>query len=132
MSKGDRQLDDSLSEPTEKLIDSFRHLAGDILILGAGGKMGPTFARMARRALEAAGKRSRVLAVSRFTNNELAHDLTSHGIEIIPGDLFDSEFVCNLPDVENILYLVGMKFGTATDAARTWASNTYIAGLVAD
>src|SRR5690242_21865308 len=92
MSKGVHQFDDSLGEPTEKLIDSFRHLAGDLLILGAGGKMGPTFARMARRAFEAADKRSRVLAVSRFTNNELVHNLTAHGIETISGDLFDSEF----------------------------------------
>jgi nucleoside-diphosphate-sugar epimerase len=127
-----RQLDDALTEPTEKLIDSFQHLSGDLLILGAGGKMGPTFARMTRRTLTAIGKHSRVLAVSRFTNNELASNLTKHGIETISGDLFDPEFVNNLPDAENILYLVGMKFGTATDAARTWASNTYIAGLVAD
>src|SRR3954466_9906386 len=132
MFKDAPQLNDALSEPTEKLIDSFQHLAGDLLILGAGGKMGPTFARMARRALDAAGKRSRVLAVGRFTNNELAGNLVKHGVDIIAGDLFDAEFVSNLPEAENILYLVGMKFGTATDAARTWASNTYIPGLVAD
>ena len=107
-------------------------LNGDLLILGAGGKMGPTFARMARRALDAAGNRSRVIAVSRFTTDGLARDLTAHGIETLAGDLFDANFVRNLPSVENVLYLVGMKFGTATDAARTWASNTYIAGLVAD
>ena len=127
-----QQLGDALSEPTEKLIDSFRHLAGDLLILGAGGKMGPTFARMARRAFDATGKRSRVLAVSRFTNDNLAQELAAHGVEIISGDLFDAKFVGNLPDAANVLYLVGMKFGTAADAARTWASNTYIAGLVAD
>jgi nucleoside-diphosphate-sugar epimerase len=132
MSNNASQFDDALSEPSEKLNDSFRHLAGDLLILGAGGKMGPTFARMARRALTAAGKHSRVIAVSRFTNSKVAHNLTTHGIETISGDLFDPEFVSNLPDAENILYLVGMKFGTAADAARTWASNTYIAGLVAD
>jgi nucleoside-diphosphate-sugar epimerase len=126
------ELDDALSGPSEHLIGAIDRLAGDLLILGAGGKMGPTFARMARRALTAAGKHSRVLAVSRFTNSDLTRDLTTHGIETIAGDLFDPEFVSNLPDAENILYLVGMKFGTATDSARTWASNTYIAGLVAD
>jgi nucleoside-diphosphate-sugar epimerase len=126
------QLDDVLSEPPENLIATVRRLQGDLLILGAGGKMGPTFARMARRAFDAAGKRSRVIAVSRFTNNDLARDLTDHGIEIISGDLFNSNFVRNLPDIENILYLVGMKFGTAADAARTWVANTYVAGLAAD
>jgi nucleoside-diphosphate-sugar epimerase len=130
--KNAEEPEDALSEPSDHLIASLERLPGDLLILGAGGKMGPTFARMARRAFDAAGKHSRVLAVSRFTNNELASHLQKHGIEIISGDLFDTEFVSNLPDAENILYLVGMKFGTATDAARTWAWNTYIPGLVAN
>jgi nucleoside-diphosphate-sugar epimerase len=127
-----RQLDAALSEPTEKLIDLFRHLAGDLLILGAGGKMGPTFARMARRAFDAAEKRSRVIAVSRFTNHGLARNLNDHGIETLSGDLCEADFVRNLSQVENVLYLVGTKFGTAADASRTWTINTYIAGLVAD
>jgi nucleoside-diphosphate-sugar epimerase len=127
-----RQLDDALTEPSEELVQFATGLAGDLLILGAGGKMGPTFARMARRALNAAGSRSRVITVSRFTTAGLAGDLANHGIETIAGDLFDATFVRNLPSVENVLYLVGMKFGTAADAARTWASNTFIAGLVAE
>jgi nucleoside-diphosphate-sugar epimerase len=126
------QLDDSLSKPSDELVASVANLRGDLLILGAGGKMGPTFARMARRAFDAVGKRSRVFAVSRFTNNGVARDLNDYGVETLSGDLFDSNFVRNLPDIENILYLVGMKFGTAADAARTWAANTYIAGLAAD
>jgi nucleoside-diphosphate-sugar epimerase len=127
-----RQLEDALSEPSDKLVDAFAGLEGDILILGAGGKMGPTFARMARRAFDLAGNPSRVIAVSRFANTDVACQLTSHGVEAISGDLFDAEFVRDLPDAVNILYLVGMKFGTATDAARTWASNTFVPGLVAD
>lgn len=126
------QLDEALSEPTDKLIDTFRHLSGDLLILGAGGKMGPTFARMARRAFDAAGKSSQVIAVSRFSDESLVADLSKHEIEVARGDLFDNSFIRRLPEAENVLYLVGQKFGTATDAARTWASNTYIAGLVAD
>jgi nucleoside-diphosphate-sugar epimerase len=126
------QLEVALSEPGDDLIASVSRFHGDLLILGAGGKMGPTFARMARRALDAANNRSRVIAVSRFTNHALARDLADQGITIHSGDLFNQEFVRELPEVENVLYLVGMKFGTAADAARTWASNTFIAGLVAD
>jgi nucleoside-diphosphate-sugar epimerase len=127
-----RQLDEALSEPSDKLVDAFAGLQGDILMLGAGGKMGPAFARMARRAFDLAGSPSRVIAVSRFTNSDLLRELKSHRVEAISGDLFDASFVRELPAAANILYLVGMKFGTATDAARTWASNTYVPGLVAD
>jgi nucleoside-diphosphate-sugar epimerase len=126
------ELEDALSEPTDALVASFANLRGDLLILGAGGKMGPTFARMARRAFDAAGNKSRVIAVSRFTDERIAHPLQSNGVEIACGDLFDVAFVRNLPEIDNVLYLLGMKFGTAGDAARTWAANTYVAGLVAD
>jgi nucleoside-diphosphate-sugar epimerase len=73
-----------------------------------------------------------VIAVSRFANKALPDELSSHRIEILCGNLFDSSFVRVLPEVENVLYLVGMKFGTTRDAAQTWASNTYIPGLVAE
>src|SRR4051812_2311123 len=126
------QVEEALSEPSNDLIAAAARFHGDLLILGAGGKMGPTFARMARRAYDAADNRSRVIAVSRFTNTGLARDLNDHGIEILSGDLCDGDFVRNLPHVENVLYLVGTKFGTAADAARTWMTNTYIAGLAAD
>jgi nucleoside-diphosphate-sugar epimerase len=126
------ELDQALSEPSAELISSLSALDGDLLILGAGGKMGPTFARMTRRAFDAAGKRSRVVAVSRFSKQSVTNELAAHGIDVLPADLFDSEHVRILPDAENLLYLVGTKFGTARDAAKTWASNTYIAGLVAD
>jgi len=124
-------LEDALSQPSDELIATLSRLDGDLLILGAGGKMGPTFARMARRAFDAAGNSKRVIAVSRFTNLALVRDLASHGVEVLTGDLLDGGFVRRLPDAANILFLVGMKFGTADDAARTWAANTYLAGLVA-
>ena len=85
------QLDDALSQPSDELIETVRNLRGDLLLLGAGGKMGPTFARMARRAFDAAGNRSRVIAVSRFTNEGLARDLVAHARAVrarvrAPGD----------------------------------------------
>src|ERR1043165_4482998 len=114
------QLDDELSKPSDELTQSLADLDGDLLIVGAGGKMGPTFARMARRAFDACGKTSKVIAVSRFTNEKLVDNLKAHGVEAIRGDLFDAGFVRSLPDCKNILYLVGVKFGTASDSARTW------------
>jgi nucleoside-diphosphate-sugar epimerase len=126
------QLEDALSEPSEELIRSLAGLSGDLLILGAGGKMGPTFARMARRALDTAKNNCRVIAVSRFSNESLRRELASHGIEVLCGNLFRSDFVRGLPDAQNVLYLVGQKFGTSRDASHTWASNTYIAGLAAE
>src|SRR6185436_8517553 len=126
------ELEAALSEPSDNLISSLARLTGDLLILGAGGKMGPTFARMARRAFDAAGKRSRVIAVSRFSNQAVSRELAADGVEVLTADLFDSDHVRILSHAENVLYLVGTKFGTAQDAAKTWASNTYIAGLVAD
>src|SRR4029079_12457971 len=104
-----KELDDALSEPTAALIKSVATLRGDLLVVGAGGKMGPTFARMARRAFDLAGSPSRVIAVSRFTTSDLPNELRSHGVETISGDLFDANFVRDLPDAANILYLVGMK-----------------------
>lgn len=94
--------------------------------------MGPSLARMARRAADDAGISRRVICVSRFTRSGLARELQSAGIEVICGDLMDATFVRSLPESRNIFYLVGMKFGTADAAAQTWASNTFVAGLVAD
>src|SRR4051812_31881874 len=127
------ELEAAISEPSQELVHSLAALDGDLVILGAGGKMGSTFAHMAHRAFTAAEKKkSRVLAVSRFTNQQAANGLEKAGIEILCGDLFDSDFIHRLPDAKNVLYLVGMKFGTAANSARTWASNTFIAGVIAD
>src|SRR4051812_36375988 len=75
------QVDDALSQASDELLESIRELQGDILILGAGGKMGPTFARMARRAFNETGKPSKVIAVSRFTDQSLICDLSAKRIE---------------------------------------------------
>jgi nucleoside-diphosphate-sugar epimerase len=127
-----REVDDALSEPSEALCDFMAHWNGDLLILGAGGKMGPTFARMARRALDVAGADRRVFAVSRFSKPEAASSLEASGVTILRGDLFDQDFVATLPEASHLLYLVGMKFGTASAQAETWASNAYLAGVMAD
>ena len=43
-------LEDLLSEPTPLAVETMARLDGDILILGVGGKMGPSLARLAPRA----------------------------------------------------------------------------------
>lgn len=122
----------SLSAPSEALIEMMSRWDGDLIIPGAGGKMGPSFARMARRAFDQAGVQRRVIAVSRFSDEREATQLQADRIEVLRGDLLDYTFVRSLPRVANVLYLVGMKFGGAGALADTWVTNTYIAGASAD
>lgn len=123
-------LEELLSEPTDAAVEAMRHVAGDIVVLGVGGKMGPSLTRMALRASQAAGVRRTIKAVSRFSQPGLREGLESLGVETIAGDLLDEQFVAGLPDAENILFMTGTKFGTGTDPAATWAMNTFVPTLV--
>ena len=125
-------LDDHLSQPTPALVDSMRRIEGDIVFLGAAGKMGPTMCRLARRATDEAGVSRRIMAVSRFSEPGARADLETHGIETIACDLLDDAAVRALPDAQNIVYMAGMKFGTSGNAAMTWAMNTYLPARVAE
>lgn len=125
------QLEDALSVPSQALCDSLARLDGDLIILGAGGKMGPTLAKLARRAIDLAGLNKRVIGVSRFSSGELYRDLNECGIDTIHSDLLDEAGVARLPEVPNVIFLAGRKFGTREDAAFTWAMNTYVPALVA-
>ncbi len=121
-------LDDALSEPTPALISALTDLDGDIIVLGAGGKMGPSLARMARRALDAT-ERSRhraVIAVSRWSDPQAAAQLESAGIQLIRADLLDRASVDALPFAPNVIFMAGQKFGTGGDPAQTWAMNTIV------
>ncbi|HZT80625.1 MAG TPA: NAD-dependent epimerase/dehydratase family protein [Gemmataceae bacterium] len=124
------QLEDLLSEPTERAVEAAAGLDGDLMLLGAGGKMGPTLARMARRAADAAGSRRRVLAVSRFSDRGLEERLRAAGVETLRCDLLDPAQLAALPDVPNVLFMTGMKFGSTGQEARTWAMNCLLPGLV--
>ena len=125
-------LEELLTRPTPAVVAALGALDGDLLILGAGGKMGPSLARLARRASDEAGVRRRVIAVARFSEPGLAAALREDGVEVISGDLFDRELLARLPDVTNVVYMVGQKFGTTGEEARTWAVNAYLPGLVAE
>jgi hypothetical protein len=125
------ELENRLSEPTELAIDTLGRLDGDIAILGVGGKMGPTLARMARRASDAAGVRRRVIGVSRFSSSDVEARLQAHGVETIRCDLLDQRQLDALPDAPNVLALAVMKFGATGQEARTWAMNCYLPGMIA-
>ena len=125
-------LEACLSEPTEHVIDVLRRLDGDILILGAGGKMGPTLARMARRASDAAAVRRRVIAVSRFSQPDSRQNFEMHGIETVSCDLLDPKQLSSLPDCRNVVFMAGFKFGSMRQPATTWAVNTLLPALVAE
>jgi dTDP-4-dehydrorhamnose reductase len=122
------ELDDRLSEPRESTIDALRRVPGDIVILGAGGKVGPTLARMAARAARQAdrGKPRRIIAVSRFGSGDAAKKLEHHGIETVPADLTDLASVERLPDAPNVVFMAGQKFGTTDAPSRTWMMNVVV------
>jgi len=125
-------LDEVMTRPQPALIEFVKTLSGPLLILGAGGKMGPTLAILARRAADAAGHALEVIAVSRFTDAQARQTLESHGIKTLTCDLFDRAALKSLPDAENVIYLVGLKFGTSNNPALTWAANTLIPANVAE
>lgn len=124
------ELDELLSRPTERVIESMRRLEGDLLLLGVGGKMGPTLARMARRASDAAGVSRRIVGVSRFSTAGLREQLEGWGVETIACDLLREDEVARLPAMENVVFMAGFKFGAQAAPARTWAMNCYVPALV--
>ncbi len=126
------QLEDQLSEPTSGAVETLRKLPGDIAVLGVGGKMGPTFARMARRALNQLRRPDRVIGVARFSSGGLPAQLRQHGIEPIACDLLDRDAVRKLPDVPNVVFMAGQKFGTTEGPELTWVMNTLVPALVAE
>ena len=126
-------LEDELSRPTEGVLDTLRALEGDVMVLGAAGKMGPTLARMVRRGLDAIGHpHRRVIAVSRFSCEETANALRQHRVEIIACDLLDRGAVQALPEAPNVIFMAGQKFGTSDAPDLTWAMNTLVPAHVAE
>src|SRR6266480_2521485 len=126
------ELDELLSEPTDAVIGTLAALDDDIVILGVGGKMGPTLARMAKRASEIAGVSRRVIGVSRFSSSELESQLQMWGVETLRCDLLEPKSLSALPDAANIIYMAGMKFGTTGQESLTWAMNSFLPGLVCE
>jgi nucleoside-diphosphate-sugar epimerase len=121
-------LDELLSRPSRALIDDLARVEGDILVLGAGGKMGPTLARLARRA----APEKRIVAVARFTEPGLRDALDRHGIETIAADLLDRAAVDRLPPLANVIFMAGRKFGAEGELPLTWAMNVHAPAIVGE
>ncbi|MCX6047971.1 MAG: epimerase [Chloroflexi bacterium] len=128
----EEELEEQLSEPSPLVLDALQTLESDLLILGVGGKMGPTLARMAARALTKIGSPFQAVAVARFSQPALRHKLEAQGVKTIACDLLDRAALAALPDSQNLIFMAGQKFGTTGNAAQTWAMNSYIPGLVAE
>ncbi|WP_231612457.1 NAD-dependent epimerase/dehydratase family protein [Novipirellula galeiformis] len=124
------QLEELISRPTDAVISTMLHLSGDIIVLGAGGKIGPSIARMAKRASDQAETPRRIIAISRFSDSASRKRLEEFGVETVQADLLDTEKLADLPDAENILYLAGHKFGVSDDPSLTWAMNSFLPGTV--
>jgi uncharacterized protein YbjT (DUF2867 family) len=126
------QLDELMTRPRGVLIDFMRSVRSPLVVLGAGGKMGPSLAVLARRAAEAASHPLDVIAVSRFSDPAARHWLETRGVRTHSADLLKREDVRGLPDAGDVIYLVGLKFGTAQNPARTWAVNALVPAHVCD
>jgi len=122
----EEQLNEFLTRPKAALVEFIKSVASPLLILGAGGKMGPTLAVLAKRAAVAAQHPLEVIAVSRFGDRNARAWLEARRVKTIACDLLDAQAVQELPGAGAVLYLVGLKFGTAQDPAATWAMNTIV------
>ena len=121
-----------MSRPTPEVVEAMGEIAGDLLILSVGGKMGPTLAKLAKRAIDESGSEKRVIGVSRFSTPDLQADLNQAGIETIPCDLLNETELQGLPEVPNLIFMAGRKFGSTGNEPLTWAMNTYLPGRVAE
>ncbi|TQM02916.1 NAD-dependent epimerase/dehydratase family protein [Pseudonocardia kunmingensis] len=124
-------LEEFLSRPAPGVAEALDGAGGDVVLLGAGGKIGPSLARMARRALDDAGSDARVVAVSRFSDAAVRAGLEDAGVRTVAADLADPGAYAGLPDAAAVFHLAAMKFGTTGQEQQTWWSNAAIPALVA-
>jgi len=121
-------LEELMSRPSPELVQALEKVPGDIMILGVGGKMGPTLARMAKRA----GPKRRVIGVARFSEPGLREQLEAAGVECIAADLMSRDAIARLPEAQNIVFMAGRKFGSTGSEWLTWAMNAHVPALVAE
>jgi nucleoside-diphosphate-sugar epimerase len=124
---GGEALEEFMTRPSRKLVASLNTLDGDIIVLGISGKMGPTLARLAKRAAPSKS----VIGVARFSEAGVRERLESHGIDTIQADLLDPKALAGLPKPRNVIFMAGRKFGSTGSEGLTWAMNVFMPGLVA-
>jgi nucleoside-diphosphate-sugar epimerase len=130
--RSEEELDALLSTPRAATLAALARVPGDVVVLGAGGKMGPTLARMAARARDEAGSHRRVIAVSRFSADGTEQFLHQAGVETLRCDLLDRDAVALLPDASNVVFMAGQKFGTRDAPSRTWMMNVVVPSICAE
>lgn len=121
-------LEEMLSRPDPALVADLASVSGDILVLGAAGKMGPTLCRQAKRA----DPSRRVIAVARWSEPGLRARMESWGVECLAADLMDSAALAALPDAPNVVFMAAMKFGATGNEPLTWAMNVLLPSMVAE
>lgn len=127
----EEKLNKLLTTPSEQLVDDMRRIEGDIMVLGAGGKMGPTLCLLAQNAIKTAGMSKKIIAVSRFSDPIALNMLQENGIRTVSADLLDIEKLNALPEVKNVIYMAGRKFGTVGQEPLTWGMNATLPAFVA-
>ncbi|MDE2848776.1 MAG: NAD-dependent epimerase/dehydratase family protein [Gemmatimonadota bacterium] len=121
----EEMLIDRMTAPSKAVVEAVSELEGDVVILGAGGKMGPTLAELLVRA-----GAKRVIGVSRFSDARVGAYLEQAGVEIVRADLLDEKDLARLPDAPNVLFLAGFKFGATGNSPMTWAMNAWLPGRI--
>ena len=132
MISSEQQLEDLLAEPSADDARAMAEMNGDLVILGVGGKMGPSLARRARRACELAKVAKRITGVARFSEPGVRESLEGAGIETVSADLLAPRALASLPDAPNVLYMAARKFGSTGAEHLTWAMNALLPALVAE
>jgi nucleoside-diphosphate-sugar epimerase len=120
-------LEEFMTRPTPELEAELARADGDLIILGVGGKMGPTLARMAKRSSD-----KRIIGVARFSEKGLREKLEAQGIECIACDLLDRAALERLPRPKNVVFMAGHKFGASGEPWFTWAMNVAVPHMVAE
>jgi hypothetical protein len=120
-------LEELLCCPSQALIEDLRKVPGDIIVLGVGGKMGPTLAGLAKAAIP----ERRVIGVARFSEAGVKEWLQARGVETISCDLLNESAIKGLPKAPNVVFMAGRKFGAEGDLSLTWAMNSHVPALVA-
>lgn len=126
------KLEAELTAPTSGLVEDLKQLEGDISVLGVGGKVGPSVAIMAQRAIDEAGLNKKVYGVARFSDAAARRSLEQYGVKTVKADLTADQELADLPDVANVVYMAGKKFDTSENEHLTWMMNSYLPGRVAN